>query len=339
MAKTRFAFSNSTTEIYFNAKFSQLKSIAPARQTVLITDENVYRSHKNIFKGWKTITIKAGEKYKTQSTIDTIIARLIELEVDRSWMIVGVGGGVVTDLSGYVASIFLRGIKFGFVPTSLLAMVDASIGGKNGIDVGVYKNMVGTIRQPAFILYDAGLLKTLPQKEWRNGFAEIIKHACIRDRKMFRELQAHDLTFYQQNKNALSDLIQRNAKLKLRIVQEDEFEMADRKLLNFGHTLGHAIENDLKLMHGHAVAIGMVAACRFSEILSGFKSTTEVELLLKKYELPVRINFDKQKVFRVMSSDKKRAGSEINYVLLDKIGNAFARKIQLKELKKLIDTL
>lgn len=158
-------FSRQATAFYFDTAFSQLKKIAPQKTTVLITDEHLAAAHPKLFKGWNTIVLKAGEEYKVQATVDSIIEQLIGLHVDRTWTLVGVGGGVITDMTGYVASIFLRGLSFGFVPTTLLAMVDASIGGKNGIDVGVYKNMVGIINQPQFLLYDVNLLKTLPENE------------------------------------------------------------------------------------------------------------------------------------------------------------------------------
>ncbi len=140
---------------------------------------------KQNLNGWQTIVIKAGEEHKQQSTVDYIIQQLIEKEADRNTFIVGVGGGVVTDITGYAASVYMRGLKFGFVPTTILAMVDASIGGKNGVDVGVYKNLVGLIKQPEFLLFDYSLLETLPGEQWVNGFAEVIKHACIKDAGCF----------------------------------------------------------------------------------------------------------------------------------------------------------
>ena len=133
---------------------------------VIITDENIFNSHSRKFKGWNTIVIKAGEVFKTQATVDSIIQQLIQFNADRKTFILGIGGGVVTDISGFVASVYMRGVKFGFVPTSILAMVDAAIGGKNGIDVGLYKNLVGLIRQPEFLLYDISLLRSLPKEEW-----------------------------------------------------------------------------------------------------------------------------------------------------------------------------
>jgi len=141
--------------------------------------------HEKHFKNFKTIALPPGEKFKTQATVNSIISWLIDFEADRKTTLVGVGGGVITDLTGYVASIFMRGVAFGFIPTTLLSLVDASIGGKNGIDVGLFKNMVGTVKQPNFILHDIHFLSTLPQSEWHNGFAEIIKHACIKDSALF----------------------------------------------------------------------------------------------------------------------------------------------------------
>ena len=339
MNKARFSFSSSKADFYFNARFSALSSLVEKKRTILLTDKNVFKYHKQKFAGWQTIVIKAGEKHKVQSTVDGVVGKLIEMKVDRTWTIIGVGGGVVTDLAGYIAAIFLRGIKVGFVPTTLLAMVDAAIGGKNGIDVGAYKNMVGTIRQPQFILYDVSLLRSLPQKEWKNGFAEIIKHASIGSTKMFRELQKNDLKFYQENGEAISSLIIQNAKLKIRVVQQDEFETGNRKLLNFGHTLAHAIENNYALMHGQSVAIGMVAAAHFSEKLLGFKKSIELRSLIKKYGLPAQMSFDVNKVFDVMVNDKKRSGSEIDYILLREIGEAVIFKVPIIKLKKMIGTI
>ena len=211
MEPVTYKFSNASTRFYFDAAFSQLKKIVDPRSAVIVTDENIYSGHIKKFRNWNTIVLKPGESFKVQATVDTVIAQMIALQADRKTTLIGVGGGVITDITGYAASIYMRGIPFGFVPTSILAMVDASIGGKNGIDVGVYKNMVGTIRQPAFLLHDHHFLQTLPQDEWENGFAEIIKHACIKDAAMFRELEAGSLTTYRQKKPALRSLIRRNA--------------------------------------------------------------------------------------------------------------------------------
>jgi 3-dehydroquinate synthase len=229
----------------------------------------------------------------------------------------------------------MRGIKFGFVPTTLLSIVDASIGGKNGIDVGVFKNIVGTINQPAFILHDTTFLKTLPEKEWQNGFAEIIKHACIKDASMFKMLEAGSLKKYQSNTKLLKALIQRNALLKSKVVIADEFENGERRLLNFGHTFGHAIENTYQLSHGYAVAVGMVMACMISEAYRGFKGTNRVIALIKKYGLPVHQSYDAKKVIEVMKADKKKVQDIIHYVLLQKIGKAIVEPIEMNEVENI----
>ena len=246
------------------------------------------------------------------------------------------GGGVVTDITGFVASIYMRGLKFGFVPTSLLAMVDAAIGGKNGVDLGIYKNMVGTIRQPSFLLYDYRLLSSLPEAEWINGFAEIIKHACIRDAGMFNLLEQYSLEKIRSSKKIMGELVQRNAQLKSKLVQRDEFEQGDRKLLNFGHTLGHALEKLYDLSHGQAVAIGMAYACVLSHRMNGFGQTGRVIALIEKYGLPANLEFDKQEVFRVMQMDKKRQQKEIHYVFLEKIGKAVVKPVPIKQLEQFI---
>jgi 3-dehydroquinate synthase len=332
MQKKVFRFSNSSVDYYFEGRISQIKEVVGSAKTIFVTDENVFAAHEKQFKNKSVIVLKAGEEHKNQSTVDSVIRQLIEMEADRKTVLVGVGGGVVTDITGYVASIYMRGIPFGFVPTSLLAMVDASIGGKNGIDVGVYKNMVGIIRQPSFLLFDPSLLQTLPDSEWRNGFAEIIKHASIKDAAMFKQLEQNDLAFYQKKKRELSALIKRNALLKTKVVEQDEFEKADRKLLNFGHTLGHALENQYNFSHGQAISIGMAYASRLSQKFVQFKSVDRVVSLLDQYGLPTFAEFDKEKVISVLKMDKKKTKDSINFILLEKIGKAFIKEISIKEL-------
>lgn len=339
MIKRTFKFSSASTDFYFAGNFAQLRSLADQETAIVITDENVFDAHKSKFRNWNTIVLKPGEEYKVQQTVDAIIDQLIEMQADRKTMLIGAGGGVITDLTGYVASIYMRGIRFGFVPTTVLAMTDASIGGKNGIDVGVYKNMAGTIRQPEFILHDYNLLSSLPGNEWTNGFAEIIKHACIKDAAMFRELEKGSLALYRKKKSLCAALLQRNALLKTRIVQKDEFESGERKLLNFGHTLGHALENQYELSHGQAISIGMTYACGISEQLLGFTKKENVVSLLAQYGLPTHAAFDHKKVFRVLKMDKKRERKEISYVLLENIGKGVIRQVSLQQLEQIIESL
>jgi len=339
MNKLQYKFSGKTTTYYLDADFSYLEKLVDKSNAVVITDEHIFSSHQKRFGGWNTIVISAGETFKVQATVDSIIEQLIEFGADRKTFLVGVGGGVVTDITGYVAAIYMRGVAFGFVPTSILAMVDASIGGKNGIDVGLYKNLVGTIRQPGFLLYDYSLLKTLPKDEWVNGFAEIIKHAAIKDAAMFRELEKNRLTTYQKDKAALARLIRRNAAIKSAVVEKDEFEHGERRLLNFGHTLGHAIENLYELSHGQAISIGMVAACMISEEFTSFKETDRVMSVLKKYGLPTLAEFDPKDVMAVLRMDKKKVKDSMNYILLNKVGQGIVKLIPINELDKLLQSI
>jgi 3-dehydroquinate synthase len=237
MIDKNYVFSDKAVSVYFDADFSELENHVDKENTILVTDENVFAKQKEKFSDWKTIVIKAGEEHKNQHTVDDVISQLIELNADRQTFVVGVGGGVVTDITGYAASIYMRGVQFGFVPTSILAMVDACIGGKNGVDVGVYKNLVGVINHPQFLLYDYSFLQTLPREEWINGFAEIIKHSCIKDEKMFELLQQNSFDhFYNSLQNA-GKLIQQNVEIKYNVVVNDERETGERKSMNFGHTI------------------------------------------------------------------------------------------------------
>ena len=332
MAKKTVRFSNSSVDYYFAEGFSTLGQIVDTSNAIIITDENIFSHHEKKFKGWNTIVLKPGEEYKVQSTVDAVIEQLIEMQADRKTTLIGVGGGVITDLTGYVASVYMRGIRFGFVPTTILAMVDASIGGKNGIDVGLYKNMVGVIRQPSFILHDLVFLNSLPENEWRNGFAEIIKHACIKNANMFKELEANNLKVYQRKKTLLCELIQKNALLKTKVVQADEFEKGERKLLNFGHTLGHALENQYELSHGEAISIGMTYASVLSSKMAGFENEERLIGLLEKYGLPTFAQFDKDKAISILKMDKKRNKESIDFILLEKIGKAVIQPIPIEQL-------
>jgi 3-dehydroquinate synthase len=339
MKKLTYQFSGKTTNFYFDADFSYLDKLVDRDHAVIVTDENIFKHHQKKFGGWNTIVIKAGEQYKIQETVDSVIGQLISFQADRKTFLIGVGGGVVTDITGYVGAIYMRGIPVGFVPTSLLAMVDASIGGKNGIDVGVYKNLVGTIRQPSFLLYDPGMLKSLPKDEWVNGFAEIIKHAAIKDAALFRELEKNKLSTYQKDKAALSKLIRKNVMIKAAVVEKDEFEQGERRLLNFGHTLGHAIENLYELSHGQAISIGMVAACMLSEHFTRFADTGRVISTLKKYGLPTTAEFDAKSVMNVLRMDKKKVKDSMNYILLNKVGQGIVRSIPILELDNLVQSI
>ena len=336
MHTSEYTFSQKTVSCYFDADFASIGGLVKDANAIVITDENIFSHHAAKLSAYTVIKFVAGEENKNQATVDYIIGELIKLGANKNTFLIGVGGGVVTDITGYVAAVYMRGIKFGLVPTSILAMVDAAIGGKNGIDVGVYKNMVGTILQPEFIFYDYGFLESLPVKEWVNGFAEVIKHACIKDALLFKVLEKYSLHEYQADKTLIAGLVERNVEIKTTIVTNDEFEKGERKLLNFGHTVGHAIENLHGIPHGHAVSIGMVAACNLSVQLNNFHADDAAKIvrLLARYHLPVDIETDHAKVFEVLKMDKKRQGEGVQFILLNKIGEAEIKYISLAELEK-----
>lgn len=336
MHTSEYTFSEKTVTCYFDADFSMLEGLVKDANIIFITDINVYNQHAKKMTAFPVIKFPSGEEHKNQATVDYIIEELIYLGAHKNTFLIGVGGGVVTDITGYVAAIYMRGIKFGLVPTSILGMVDAAIGGKNGVDVGVYKNMVGTIRQPEFIFYDYSFLQTLPVKEWINGFAEVVKHACIKDALLFSVLEKYSLHEYQADKTLIADLIEKNVEIKARIVTNDEFENGERKLLNFGHTVGHAIENLHSIPHGHAVSIGMIAACNLSVQLNDFHADDAAKIvrLLARYHLPVDVETDHAKVFEVLKMDKKRKGDGVHFILLKNIGNAEIKFISLTDLEK-----
>jgi 3-dehydroquinate synthase len=301
---------------------------------IFIVDATVFDLYAARLQGCKCVIVQGKERSKSLATVKKIIAELITFKADRKSTLVAVGGGVVTDITGYVASVYMRGITFGFVPTTLLAMVDAAIGGKNGVNFGLHKNFIGTINQPSFINIDMSFLKTLPLQEWKNGFAEIIKHACIKDEKLYNLLKKHDLTYFTNNPQVLLKIIKKNINIKLGVVKKDVLENGERKHLNFGHTLGHAIETVHKISHGKAVAIGMCFAAELSAQIFQFDSPLEVKELIHNYELPTRFNsLNKEKVLNILMMDKKKENELIHFVLLTNIGKAETQLLDKKQIE------
>ena len=332
-------FSGEKVSVCFDANLNNVNNFHSSDKILVLTDQNIFTLHSEKFTDYQVIKVDGSEKTKTQSTVDNIISQMLELNIDKTWLLVGVGGGVITDMAGYVASIYKRGIKLGLAPTSILGMTDAAIGGKNGVNVGMYKNMVGTTYRPTFILYDFTFLDTLPTAEWINGFAEIIKHACIKDEAMFNELEKRDIDFYINNRTEATAIIEKNVALKTAVVLADEFEKADRFQLNFGHTFGHAIENLYNIPHGHAVSIGMLMAAKVSEEVNNFDSVSVERLkkLLLQYKLTVSHTINKEEVLALLTKDKKRAGNAINFVLLNKIGEATVQQLSFTTIQSLLD--
>lgn len=320
---------------------SNLGSYCKAGKKVVITDRTTRGFHGSLFPECETVEIGEGEKNKTLETVEKLYERFLELELDRSSCVIGIGGGIVCDVAGFAASTYLRGLHFGFVPTTLLAQADAGIGGKNGVNFKGYKNLIGTISQPGFVLCDFDLLKTLPRAELSNGFAEVIKHAAIADAELFAYLEANAEKALSLEKEVMEKIICDSLAVKAGIVSADETEKGGRRKLNFGHTLGHAIEKTAGLRHGEAISIGMAAAAR----ISGAKGmipeadVERLEKLLKAYGLPTRINGDKGAIIDAMRKDKKRESDSINFVLLEKIGSAEICELPIKEIEVAVDGL
>ncbi len=311
--------------------------IAP-EQVVIITDSNVRHLYAKDFPPCEIIEIGMGEKIKTLDTVKTIYGKLVEFEADRSSFIVGIGGGIVCDIAGFVASTYLRGVRFGFVSSTLLSQVDASVGGKNGVNFEGYKNMVGVFNQPEFVICDTSLLNTLPEKEILCGLAETVKYAAIGDVDLFSYLEENYKRALQLDAEVIEKVVHDSVLIKSSIVNKDEKEKGERRKLNFGHTFGHAIEKTTGAPHGEAVSAGMVVASVLSE-KRGYLATEEVErivALLRKFKLPTKLQIDRKGLFDAVRKDKKREGERINFVLLHGIGKAVVEKIFMKELEAVV---
>jgi 3-dehydroquinate synthase len=319
---------------------ANLESYCESRKIAIITDSNVRRLHGELFPKCPVIEIGLGEESKTLATVEMIYGRLLELGLDRSSMLVGIGGGIVCDVTGFAASTFLRGIPFGFVPTTLIAQADAAVGGKNGVNLRGYKNLVGTIRQPRFVLCDFELLKTLPQKEIACGFAEIIKHAAIADSVLFAYLEGHIEEALALKRTVIEKVINDSLSVKTGIVSKDETEKGERMKLNFGHTLGHALEKCCRLPHGEAISIGMVAAARISSVRALAKADADrLAALLSRVPLPTNMLGNKKELLDAIARDKKRKSGKISMCLLDGVGKARLEEVELTELEGVLDGL
>ena len=325
------------------------------RKCAIVTDTNVgplvARRVKRSLKsaGFKPtlITIPAGEKSKTLKQAGAICEQMIAAGLDRQSFVIGLGGGVIGDISGFVAAIYHRGIPHIQIPTTLLAMVDSSIGGKTGVDMRAAKNLIGAFHHPSLVIDDVDVLKTLPRRQFNQGFAEIVKHAIIADAKMFKQLQSWEARS-PRRPLALQQLICRNIKIKSKIVAKDEYDRTGRRaLLNFGHTVGHAIEragNYRKFLHGEALSLGIVAACAISTKRAGLPADQPdaVVDLLQRFDLPTRLpkNFPREKIFEALKFDKKFEQGKIRFVVTPRIGAAYlTTDVTLQDIREAVAAL
>lgn len=303
---------------------------------VFVVDSRVMALYGHLFSGMEIVEVVAGEQCKSFRGVEWLITRLLETGVDRGSFIVAVGGGTLCDMVGFAASVFMRGVEFGFVATTLLAQVDASVGGKNGVNVGGYKNMAGVFAQPGFVVCDGLFLETLSRDLMAQGMAEIIKAALICDAAMFNTLEQSDGFSYH--------FAQRAIEIKADIVGCDFREHGERRLLNLGHTFGHAIETITqgRYNHGQAVAVGLCMAaelsCRLGMIDQG--QVLRVREVVRRFDLPDScVDVRAQELFVAMCSDKKRVGGAVDLVLLSELGRAKVVPIAVDKLERLISTL
>jgi 3-dehydroquinate synthase len=320
-----------------NNAFSAIKKFIDNNQyskIVMVMDSNLdnhyIKTLKNQFENVITdyAIFPAGEAYKNMQTLLKLSENLFDNGLDRKSLLIAFGGGVCGDMTGFLASIYMRGIDFIQVPTSILSMVDSSVGGKTGIDVPHGKNLLGAFLQPKQVIMDADLLKTLPDLEWKNGFAEIIKHGLIQDASYFEQLESNKLSHYQNNASAVLDLIRTSCEIKGSVVEKDEKESGLRQILNFGHTIGHAIENvaQFQIPHGFAIALGMLAETHIaiqqkivtSSLLDRIYPTLEQYGLLD-YLGHLQVSWE-DAVVHTCLSDKKNQHGIIKVVMLEEIG-------------------
>lgn len=325
-----------SSEVIVGSVSELLPRLLPDKRVVVVSDTNIDRHYHTLVNRYEHVLIGLGEASKTLVTADAIYKKFISMGVDRSTFVLAIGGGIVTDVAGFVASTYMRGVEFGFVSTSLLGQVDASVGGKNGVNVDGYKNMVGTFTQPRFVICDVGMLRTLPEREVRTGIAEVIKAGIIADEELFSKLELTPLAELTKNPDLLAEVVYRAIKVKADIVERDEREHGDRRKLNLGHTLAHAIEkSSSKMNHGEAVAVGLSlisdAAAR-----RGLLSAADKERICSLLQ---RTGFDltppvaMRVLLKAVSKDKKSEGDVLNVVFPTAIGACEVVPMPLEEFR------
>lgn len=330
-----FVIRNSAA-IYLGSAEALLPSLLTGERVVLVTDVAIQHHYPSLCDRYPTILIGQGEANKTLATVEQIHRSLLELGADRRSFLLAVGGGIVTDVAGFAAATYMRGIDFGFVSTTLLGQVDASVGGKNGVNVGGYKNMAGTFTQPRFVVCDPTMLATLPEREFRAGLAEVVKAAVIGDIALFERLEESSFTELRTNTTLLCEVVRAAIGVKATIVERDERESGDRRLLNLGHTVAHAIEKCSSAMnHGEAVAVGMrfVADYAAQEGLLPPAERNRICGLLERLGFTLASPVAVDVLLAEMEKDKKSAGNHLHLVVPRGIGRCEVQFIDKEQLK------
>lgn len=328
----------SSSRVYIASAMELLPHLVAERRVVVITDATIDRLYGELLAPYEKILIGRGETIKTLQTVEQIIRQLVALGADRKTLLLAVGGGIISDITGFVASIYMRGIRFGFVSTTLLGQVDASVGGKNGVNLDGYKNMVGCFTQPEFVVCDPAMLRTLPEREFRAGLAEIVKAAIIGDEAMFRRLEQATFDELRRDKGLLAAAVRSAVRVKAEIVERDEREAGERRLLNLGHTLAHAIEkSSSQLIHGEAVAVGTAVIADVA-VNMGMLMAAErdrIRGVLERLGLPTEPPVAMQKLVKEMVKDKKSEGGQLHLVVPRAIGRCESVPVEKGQLPQL----
>ncbi|HOB83732.1 MAG TPA: 3-dehydroquinate synthase [Bacteroidales bacterium] len=323
----------SGSRIYLGYNWENVREMLPGKSVIIITDNNVYDLYSDRFPPYRVLKLAPGEESKQLDTIRYLAEELLNSGIDRTGFILGIGGGVVCDITGFLASVFMRGVSFGFVSTTLLSQVDASTGGKNGVNLGEVKNVIGNFRQPEFVICDTAILKTLPDEEYLSGLAELIKTGIIGDVTIIDILEDKYDSVLKRDTRVLSELLVRSVKYKASVVSQDEKETGLRRVLNFGHTFGHAFELHLGIKHGIAVASGMELAAAWSKEL-GYLENVHYERIiniLKKYCLLTGYSIPSGVMEELIRHDKKKAGTDIHFVFIEEPGKPLVKRLPVKE--------
>ena len=324
----------SRSGIYIGPVKDILSGVLPEGRVVVVSDATIDRLYHPLLEKYDTVLIGLGESVKTLQTVETIYRRFIELGVDRSTFVLAVGGGIVTDVAGFAASTYMRGLKFGFVSTTLLGQVDASVGGKNGVNVDGYKNMAGTFTQPQFVICDPGLLRTLPDREFRAGLAEVVKAAIIADADLFGRIENTTFEALRTDTDLLTDAVSAAIRVKADIVERDEHEAGDRRKLNLGHTLAHAIEKcSNRMNHGEAVAVGTAliagAAVKLGVLSEADRDRIVHVLMQLGFDLTPPV--DVKRLLKEVGKDKKNEEGILRIVLPVGIGDCEVRPMKIDD--------
>ncbi len=323
--------------IVFESSFSklceELKNINCPKKVLIVTDSNVSELYANelreilIKDGYDAgvCVFDAGEENKNMDTILKICSACLEHKMDRKSMIIALGGGVVGDMAGFAASIFMRGISFIQVPTTLLSQTDSSVGGKTGIDFMQAKNILGAFHQPKLVYINSSVLKTLPHREFVSGMGEVIKHSIIRDYEFFEYLQKNMDNVKELGDEVLLDMIYKNCSIKASVVSQDERETSVRADLNFGHTFGHAVESlsNFRLSHGECVGLGMLAASKVAYMRGLILESDLIKIsnLLENYDFSLKTEISQiEEVVKIMQKDKKKSNGKLKFILPIGIG-------------------